>query len=132
MSDGRLTEQVEEPDSQLNVINKELHPNAARLAEKLIMNFGTSLILLSKTLAHRRNDDVVLSNHIEEALDILHQERQQKSWKTWAIALGGAFFGAFIQGFVGELSTGRNPVTIAVYVILGFMGLLLMFVGFQR
>jgi hypothetical protein len=120
------------PVKQLDVINKDVHPQAQKLIEQLTLDFGTAILLQAKTLAHRRNDDVVLRTHVDEALDIIQQERRQRRWKDWAVAIGGALFGTFAQGFITELSAGRNPIFLGIYVLLGFVGLLLMFAGFQK
>jgi hypothetical protein len=115
---------------QNDAVNKELHPQAEKLAREYIMDFATSLLLQAKLLSYKRNADVVLSNHIEEALQIVN--RQQKS--TWSreviLVIGSALFGAFIQGFVSELSTG-NTLLIVIYTVLGFIGMLLVFWGLQ-
>lgn len=39
------------------------------------------------------------------------------------IAIGGALFGAFVSGFITELSTGHSKLLLAVYVILGILGM---------
>ena len=85
-------------------------------------------MLQAKTLAYEEQDDVVLSNHIEEALDIIKREQKQKWVKELVSVLGGALFGAFVQGFITELSTG-NTLLIVIYTILGFIGMLLVFFG---
>jgi hypothetical protein len=116
---------------QIEAIRKELHPQAERLAKDYINDFATSLILQAKTLAHNRRADVVLSNHIEEALDTMYSERKQPWSKELMMVLGGAFFGAFIQGFITALSAG-DALLISVYTILGFLGMFLVFVGLRK
>lgn len=68
---------------------------------------------------------------MEEALEIIKQERKQKPWKIWVTVLGGVFFGTGAKGFITELQGTRDPLTISAYVVLAFIGLL-MVVGFQR
>ena len=113
---------------QTEALRKQLHPNAMALAKKRINELATSLLLQAKTLAYEEQDDVVLSNHIEEALDIIKREQKQKWVKELVSVLGGALFGAFVQGFITELSTG-NTLLIVIYTILGFIGMLLVFFG---
>ncbi len=48
------------------------------------------------------------------------------------IAFGGALLGAFVQGFINELSlSDLRPLWIAVYVIAGFAGGLLIVWGLE-
>jgi len=103
----------------------ELHPQAKNLIEKLILDFGSSLLLQAKIIAHRRHDDMVLRSHVEEALDVIHLERKQKWWKSFVTILGGVFFGAGARGFITELQGSREPTIITIYVILAFVGLLM-------
>lgn len=118
-------------NNQIDAINKELHPQAENLARQYIDDFASSLILQAKILAYRRKDDIVLSTHIEEALDAITKERKQNWTKELSIFVGAAFFGAFIQGFVTELNAGRTGL-VAIYTIMGFVGMLLAFWGIRR
>lgn len=118
-------------NKQTDAVSIELHPQAKNLARRYITDFATTLILQAKILAFRRGAELVLSNDVEEALDTITKERTQTWARQLVIVLGGAFFGAFVQGFVTELSTG-NALLIAVYTILGFIGMLLVFWGLRR
>ena len=112
------------------VINKELHPQAKEHAQKLITNFATSLIFQAKLLAFRRGAEVVLSKDVDDALNSITQARTQ-SWKTQlVIAFGGAMFGAFLEGFIDALSP-VNVLQIVIYVIMGFIGMFLVFWGLR-
>ena len=113
---------------QIEVIRKELHPQAEDLVRQRTNEFATSLLLQAKTLAYQRRDDVVLSNHVEEALDIIRKRRDPGRLREFVIIMGGALFGAFVQGFITELSSGR-PLLVAIYVVLGFLGMGLIFLG---
>lgn len=118
-------------NKQTDAISKELHPQAKELTRQYINDFATSLVLQAKVLAFRRSAEVVLSNDVQEALDTITKERTQTWTRELVIVLGGAFFGAFVQGFITELSRG-NALLIAVYTVLGFVGMLLVFVGLRR
>ncbi len=107
------------------IASVELHPHAHSLIERLVLDFGSNLLLQAKVIAHRRRDDMVLRSHVEEALDLIHLERKQKWWKSLAIILGGVFFGAGARGFITELQGLRSPSIILLYVILAFVGLLM-------
>jgi hypothetical protein len=119
-------------DSQGSIADKPLHPQAAELIKQYASDFAESLIFQSKILAHQRKDDVVLRSHVEEALTIL-STRQQKWRDQIAIILGSALFGAFVQGFTDQwFAEMPNMPLIAVYVVLGFVGVFGIFYGLRR
>ena len=118
-------------NNQSEAINKELHPQAVFSIKKYTRDFATSLLLQAKVIAYRSKADVVLTTHVDEALDKIYKERRQSWGKELLIVLGGAFFGAFIQGFISELSSG-NAILIATYVILGFIGMFMVFLGLRK
>ncbi|MCI0489853.1 MAG: hypothetical protein L0229_24950 [Blastocatellia bacterium] len=118
-------------DKQQELIDKPMHPNAVSIARENVNEYAASLIVLAKTLAYQRGDDEVLSTHVQEALNIIQTRKQRKRWKDFMIAVGGALFGAFISGFITELSTGYSKFLLAIYVALGVMGLVLIFAGLQ-
>lgn len=115
-------------NEQIDALSKKLHPQAAKLVEEHTINFAISLLLQAKVLAYRRKDEIVLSNHIEEAITIITKGRKKARLREFVIVVGGALFGAFIQGFVAELSRG-NTLLIAIYTSLGFIGIVLVFWG---
>jgi hypothetical protein len=119
------------PNQQLEAISKELHPQAKELAREYVNDFATALLLQAKVLAYQRRADVVLSSHVEEAQDVIGRKKKETWSKELVIVVGGALLGAFIQGFITELSTGRT-VLIVVYTVLGFIGMLLVFWGLRR
>jgi hypothetical protein len=123
ISNGELS--AAKPDKRSELVNYEMHPLAKEHIKNLIMHFAVSLVVQAKTLAYQRNDDNVTQNHVNEALNIIQQERIQKRWRNWIGALGGALVGAFVSGFINELSVGRRPVWLAIYVALGVLGLVL-------
>ena len=112
------------PDKQSELVDKPLHPNAVSIARESVDDYAASLIVLAKTLAFQRGDDEVLSTHVYEALDIIQNRKRRKRWKDSMIAIGGALFGAFVSGFITELSTGNSKVLLAVYVMLGLLGMI--------
>jgi peptidoglycan/LPS O-acetylase OafA/YrhL len=118
-------------DKQQDLIDKPLHPNAVELARESVDDYAASVIVLAKTLAYQRGDDEVLSTHIYEALEIIQSRRRRRRWKDFVLAIGGALFGAFVSGFITELSTGHSKLLLAVYVVLGVLGMVLMFAGLQ-
>lgn len=98
-------------------------------AEDLIRTFGTDLARIltmqAKILAFHQGDDVVLRRHVNEAYEALTRDRQRTQLREFGIAIGGTLFGAFISGFMTELSTD-DPIRstwVAIYVIFGLAGL---------
>ena len=118
-------------EKQLEAVNLELHPHAEELAGKYINEFAVSLRLQAKLLAWNRNDDIVLSNHVEAALDSIRKSEEKKRVREIAILLGSALIGAFFQGSLTELSNNR-AVWVFVYAILGMIGASLVFWGFRK
>ena len=92
-------------NNQIQAVEIELHPQAEKQARQHVNIFATSLILQAKVIAYRTKADAVLTNHIDEALDVITRERKQSWSRELLIILGGAFVGAFIQGFISELSS---------------------------
>lgn len=119
------------PRKQVELVDKPLHPNAVSTARENVDDYALSLVILAKTLAFQRGDDEVLSTHVYEAIDIIQNRKRRKRWKDSMLAIGGALFGAFVSGFITELSTGRSAVLLAVYVMLGLLGMILVFAGLQ-
>ena len=118
-------------DSSLETLNKELHSQAELLAKEYVDEFAASLLLQAKMLAFQENADMVLSNHIEEARQVIRRERKQRWARELLVVMGSALFGAFIPGFITELSAGHK-LLIAVYTTMGFLGMLLLFLGLRR
>jgi protein-S-isoprenylcysteine O-methyltransferase Ste14 len=116
---------------QIDAIDKELHPQAEKTAKQYINEFATSLLLQAKITAYRSKADVVLSSHVDEALDTINRGRKQIWSRELVIIIGSALLGAFIQGFISERSSG-NSLLIATYVVLGFVGMFLVFWGLRR
>jgi hypothetical protein len=115
---------------QIDAIEKELHPQAEEVIKQHVNDFATSLVLQAKLLAYRLKADAVLSTHVDEALDSITKKKQTWS-RELGIIIGSALFGAFVQGFISELA-GGNSVLIATYVVLGFIGVFLVFIGLRR
>jgi hypothetical protein len=108
-----------------------LHPQAEELARELATNYAASLVLQGKILAFQQRSDEVQSVHIEQARDIISGEQKRGWTRELLLVFGSALVGAFIQGFITELSAGHQLLT-AIYVVLGFIGMLLVFSGLRR
>jgi hypothetical protein len=113
------------------VESKDLHAQAELRAREYIDSFAEALLLQSKTLAAIQEADVVLSTHVDDARDIIIKAQKRGRARELTLIFGSALLGAFIQGFPTELAAGRKVMTL-VYTALGFLGMLLIFVGLRR
>ncbi|MBT3320746.1 MAG: hypothetical protein HN392_00500 [Anaerolineae bacterium] len=109
------------PSKLHDALDMDLYPDAKDTAIRIVDEFATSLVLEAKSLAYQEKADVILSSHIEDANELIRTKRKDAISKQVSQIIGGAFFGAFIQGFVTELSNG-NALLIGIYVALGFVG----------
>jgi len=90
-------------------------------------------LLESKALAARQRAEEVLTIHVDQALEEINRERTQSGGRQLLTLIGGALFGAFIPGFVTELTAAKpHVVPIAIYTGLGLVGMLLVFMGLRR
>ncbi len=111
---------------QDEIIALPLYADAEKLLKEEADNYEASLLLQSKLIAFQRKDDLVLSNHVKEAKDVIRAEWKQKWTRELMLVVGGALLGAFVQGFITELSNG-NSALVVIYVLLGFIGMFLVF-----
>jgi hypothetical protein len=85
-----------------------LHPQAEELARELATNYAASLVLQGKIIAFQERANEVQSVHIEQSRDLI-SSGQRRGWKREIqLVLGSALVGAFIQGFITELSAGSG------------------------
>ncbi len=120
-------------DLQTQVANIALHPQADQLAREYIANFTDSLNLESKTLAVIEKADIVLSTHVIEARRIIIKQQKRDWKKELLIILGGALLGAFFPGFTTELNSATpNKNLLVAYTGMGFVGMVLIFLGIRR
>ena len=108
--------------------DKKLHPQAASLAKRHIIEFAQSLVYQSKLLAFRRGDDEVQSSHVADALRIVNQIRRQGRKKSLVTILGSGMFGVFVSQSVTQF-LANNISYFAGFVIVGVVGLWLIFYG---
>jgi hypothetical protein len=82
-------------------------------------------------LAHQRGDDIVLSTHIDEALNIIEDRYKYQRSKECFKIIGATLFGVFLQGFITELTTG-HALNLVLYTVSGFLGMLFVFLGLRK
>ncbi len=118
-------------NSQVELLKKELHPQAANLSREFVNDYAVALLIQAKIIANQQKADVVTSNHIIEAHEILQSEHKKNWSREILMIIGSALLGAFIQGFASELSTG-NTILIATYTVMGFIGMIMIFWGLRK
>jgi hypothetical protein len=120
-------------DKDEGIVGKELHPNAEKLLRQYINVFATTLLYQAKLLAYQKNDDVVLSNHVEEALGMARKGPERRWLKEVLVILGSTFFGAGVSGIISEYtSAGPRPLLFVIYAVMGFTGIAMMFLGLRQ
>ncbi len=112
-------------------VDVELHPKAAQRARQYVNDFAVALIMQAKTLAFSKRATEVTPTHVDQAFEILSQTSQRAWLKQFAIIIGSALFGAFVQAFASELSTGQ-AFLMAAYAGMGFVGLFIVLWGLRR
>lgn len=118
---------------QQEIAKKEIHQEAEVLLEKIVSEYGAAVLLQARILAYQRGFEVVSKNHIQEALEKLRNNKEEKWWQNFLLLLGGTLLGTFAQGFITELQKSKiEPLWVAIYVALGFIGILCVFTGYFR
>jgi hypothetical protein len=117
-------------DSEL-IVSKPLSDEARHMAEKLSLEFSEALLLQAKILARSR--EKVLQEDVKLAQTSIYNSRLEiKLWQEMFILFGGIFLGASISGFANELlQQPPAPIPTAIYVALGFFGMILIFLGYM-
>ena len=110
------------------LINIPIHKNAIEIIHASIDDYSISLIYESKIEAFKEGADEVQSNHVKEAINNIGKNRK-KNWRNDLLkVIGGTLFGVFIPGFITSI-TPPNISLLIIYTALGFIGMLLMFIG---
>ena len=118
------------------MVNKSLSresvdENAKEALKQYAKDYAAAILHNARLIAYRDHALEVKRVHIEEAIETINKSKKRPWSRDLLITIGGALFGAFVQGFIQELSDG-NTILIAVYVVLGFIGVLLVFQGLSR
>jgi hypothetical protein len=116
---------------QIDAINIEVHSEATELARNYIIDFATALLLEAKNIAFNKRASIVLDIDVEEALSRVTKKRKDSWAQETGLIIGSSLFGAFVQGFVSEVSAG-NTLLIVTYTLMGFIGLGIVFWSLRR
>jgi len=116
------------PRNADEIIAKNLHQSAEAKIGEYTGSFANTVVLQSKIQAYAERAEVVLSRHVDEAMDhIMHQRKIDWIREGFKI-VGGAFVGAFIPGLITSLHANDITATV-IYIVLGFIGMLMVFLG---
>lgn len=102
-------------------LDKQIHPDAAAFAKRHVFDYAELLITHAKVLAHEKEDDIVLTNHIKEAIEIIRREPKRKPWKEVIIFVSSTMFGIAVPSFLAELDklatnpTNGSPSLVIIY-----------------
>src|SRR5687768_10671578 len=107
-----------------NVINKKFHAQAEKVVTQYVNDFAKSLITQAKFIAYNAKADVVMSNHVHEALETINNSPKKKArYREIARDSGGILLGLAIQGYIAEARSIDASITeITIYVILLLIG----------
>ncbi len=117
---------VEDP-AKLATIPEEqelkFHESGRDMAIQQIRSYGEQLIRLSVSTAESRRHPLVLAKDVQYASHRLHTEFRNRKNVVFQF-LGAGLLGVFLQGFVAEmLSADPSAWAVAVYVVIGFVGI---------
>ena len=111
--------------------NKYIHTQAETLVREVVAEFENDLRLQANVLA--RDDEIVLSRHVREALMTIRRRAERRWTEELLILIGSALLGAFLGNFPNELSKPSPSVLwLAIDVILGFVGSLVLLFGLMK
>jgi len=120
---------------QHDIIELPLDTLAEEQVRSDVDAFTTDLLIQAKTNAHRQGDNIVLARHVREALATIERVRDRSWREQLGLMLGSALVGGFIPGFYTEVAAGpshmHTPLLVG-YVVMGFVGMLLAFLGLRR
>ena len=101
----------------------KFHEHARDHAVELIRDYGGRLIRGSVSTAGSRKHPLVLKKDVQFASQRLQTEFRNRKNVVFQF-LGAGLLGVFVQGFTAEmLAESPQLWTVAVYVVIGFIGL---------
>ena len=101
----------------------KFHESARDLAVQQTRSYGHELIRQSVSTAQSRRHPLVLAKDVQYAAHRLHTEFRNRKNVVFQF-LGAGLLGVFLQGFVSEmLAESPSAWAVAVYVVIGFVGI---------
>ncbi len=118
-----VEQKIIEQDHSMYWSELPLHKNAKATLQKHSHDIHTYLLTESQLIAHRQGADIVLSCHVNEAIERNSRTKSNGFYRELISIVGAVFLGAFVDGFFPHLLQG-NTLLVALYVIFGFGGML--------
>lgn len=112
------------------VKNKKIHRNAEKRMEYHINNLLNSLNHESQALAFRKDADIVLKIHVDEAFKNIFRKKKHWSYDISKIS-GSALFGGSMQ-LIHRAYTTENVNFLIVSLTMGIIGFILVIFGVMR
>jgi histone H3/H4 len=101
----------------------KFHESARDLAVQQTRSHGEELVRLAVSTAESRRHPLVMAKDVQYASHRMHTEFRNRKNVVFQF-LGAGLLGVFLQGFVAEmLSTEPSSWAVAVYVVIGFVGI---------
>jgi hypothetical protein len=108
-----------------------LSPQAEAAIKDETLRYGESLLLHAKLVAARQKSDEVQTKDVEKAIERQDNAPSRSRWRDLALTGGGALLGAALSGFTSAYNaTPVQKAQMAVFAVMGWVGLILMFIGF--
>ena len=111
-------------DDPADIAKVPLHKDARALIRERSQRFGATLTAQAKLIAKFNGYDLVLTKHVQEALDVLHGPRPRPWVNEVASTLGGIVLGIGASSFISEVSRADGPrgSQTVVFVVLTIVG----------
>jgi vacuolar-type H+-ATPase subunit F/Vma7 len=110
------------------LIHTPIHKNAIELIQSNIEDYSILLVHEAKFETIKDGADEVQSNHVKNAINNISKNKYKNWGRELLKIVGGTLFGVFIPGFISSL-TPINIRLLIIYTILGFAGMLFVFIG---
>ena len=110
------------PDSE--AAHPEFTQQARTSVELAAEAYTRALVRFAEAEAVIDAADHIGSNHVRKAQERVLDRRRASRSRQIGLAIGGAFLGAFVQGFATEIR--QNPVDealVTTWVVMGLVGL---------
>ncbi len=113
-----------------NSLNTALEIQPSKAIQQYVRNYASLILLQARMIAINSKSASINVEHIDAAIDEIKVNRRNRPKKELALIIGSSMFGAFVQGFITEIWNG-NTTLIVIYVLCGFIGMIIVFMGLK-
>lgn len=111
-----------------NLLSIPIDEDARRELDEIVEKYESNLMLQSRVEARKDNSTIVLHKHVIASYQYVQKQKKRYWYRELFKILGGTLFGLFLEGFLRSAATGKVSEVI-IYVVLGFIGIILVFFG---